>query len=92
MHGNKDPAQSRKEKRAEGESPGGQVVKNPPWNIEDAGSIPDWGTKIPQASEDLSLHVTAIEPRHSWRPPTTTGESVPPPPHPTPQKKSRMKK
>ena len=26
--------------------PGGPVVKNPPSNAGDSGSIPDWGTKI----------------------------------------------
>ena len=33
---------------------GGSVVKNPPCNVEDMGSIPDWGTKIPHAEEQLS--------------------------------------
>ena len=30
--------------------PGGPVVKNPPANAEDPGSIPGQGTKIPHAS------------------------------------------
>ena len=34
--------------------PGGPVVKNPPSNAGDAGSIPGQGTKIPHAKEQLS--------------------------------------
>ena len=34
--------------------PGGPVVKNPPCNAGDLGSIPDWITKIPQATGQLS--------------------------------------
>ena len=34
--------------------PGGPVVKNPPYNAEDMGSIPGQGTKIPDAGEQLS--------------------------------------
>ena len=30
--------------------PGGPVVKNPPSNVGDTGSIPAWGTKIPHAA------------------------------------------
>ena len=30
------------------------VVKNPPCNAEDEGSIPDWRTKIPHAEEQLN--------------------------------------
>ena len=37
--------------------PGGPVVKNPPCNAGDLGSIRGWGTKIPHATEQLSLHV-----------------------------------
>ena len=33
--------------------PGGPVVKNPPSNAGDVGSIPGWGTKIPHAAEKL---------------------------------------
>ena len=36
--------------------PDGPVVKNPPCNAEDAGSIPDQGTKIPRATGQLSPH------------------------------------
>ena len=32
------------------ELPGGPVIKNPPSNAEDAGSIPGQGTKIPYAT------------------------------------------
>ena len=34
--------------------PGGPVVKNPPYNAGDKGSIPGWGTKIPHAAGQLS--------------------------------------
>ena len=34
--------------------PGGPVVKNPPSNAGDAGSIPGRGTKIPHATGQLS--------------------------------------
>ena len=36
-------------KKVMGGFPGGPVVKNPPSKAGDAGSIPDWGTKIPHA-------------------------------------------
>ena len=39
--------------------PGGPVVKNPPCNGGDMGSIPGQGSKIPHASEQLSLHTAA---------------------------------
>ena len=42
--------------------PGGPVVKNPPYNAVDMGSIPDQGTKIPHAVGQLSLHATTTEP------------------------------
>ena len=42
--------------------PGGPVVKNPPSNAGDVGSIPGPGTKIPHAARQLSLHATAREP------------------------------
>ena len=41
--------------------PGGSMVKNPPSSAGHAGSIPGWGTKIPHATGQLSLHDTAIE-------------------------------
>jgi len=34
--------------------PGGPLVKNPPCNARDTGSIPSWGTKIPHVVEKLS--------------------------------------
>ena len=43
--------------------PWGPVVKKPPSNAEDAGSIPGQGIKIPYAVEQLSPH--ALEPTHS---------------------------
>ena len=52
------------------------MVKNPPSNAEDTGSIPSWGTKIPQAAEHLSLHATTTEPAHS-RPPALQLEKLP---------------
>ena len=45
--------------------PGGPVVKNPPSNSGDTGSIPDQGTKIPQAMGRLSPCATTTEPAHS---------------------------
>ena len=41
--------------------PRGPMVKNPPSNAEDVGSIPGWGTKIPHATGQLSLHATTTE-------------------------------
>ena len=35
--------------------PGGPGVKNLPCKAEDVGSIPDWGTKIPHATEQLNV-------------------------------------
>ena len=40
---------------------GGPVVKNPPSNAGDAGSIPGRGTKIPHAVGQLSLRATTTE-------------------------------
>ena len=45
--------------------PGDPVAKNLPCNARAAGLIPGWGTKIPHATEQLSLHTTATEPTHS---------------------------
>ena len=44
-----------------GEFSGVPVVKNPPSNAGDAGSIPGWGTKIPHAAGQLSLRATTRE-------------------------------
>ena len=41
--------------------PDGPVVKNPPSNAEDTGSIPVQGTKIPHATGQLSLRATTTE-------------------------------
>ena len=41
--------------------PGGPVVKNPLCNARDVGSIPDGGTRIPHAMEQLSQHTTTRE-------------------------------
>ena len=41
---------------------GGPVVKNPPWNAEDTGSVAGQGTKIPHAVEQLSWHAITTEP------------------------------
>ena len=38
------------------------MVKNPPSNAGDAGSIPGRGTKIPHAVGQLSLHAATTEP------------------------------
>ena len=37
------------------------MVKNLPCNVRDVSSIPDWGTKIPHAKEQLSPHATSRE-------------------------------
>ena len=41
---------------------GVQWLKNQPCNAGDMGLIPGWGTKIPHAAEQLSLHSTTREP------------------------------
>ena len=41
---------------------GGLVVMNLPYNTVDVGSIPGPGTRLPHAVEQLSLHITTIEP------------------------------
>ena len=41
--------------------PGGPVVKNPPYNAGDKGSILGRGTKIPHASGQLSPRATTTE-------------------------------
>ena len=38
------------------------MVKNLPSNVRDAGSIPGWGTKIPYAAGQLSLHTVQARP------------------------------
>ena len=44
--------------------PGGPVVKNPPCNSGDLGSIPSQGTKIPYALEPLSPSAPTPEPKY----------------------------
>ena len=44
-----------------GDFPGGPVVKNPPSNAGDGGSIPDRGTKIPHAAGQLSWRTATTE-------------------------------
>ena len=44
--------------------PGGPVVKNPPSNAGDAGSIPGQGAKIPQSMRQLSPCTATTEPVH----------------------------
>ena len=41
------------------------VFKNPPCNAGHAGSILGWGTKIPHATEQLSLCTATAEPVYS---------------------------
>ena len=48
--------------------PGGSVVKNPPSNTGDAGSISGWGTKIPHAMGQLSVYAATAESEScNWR-------------------------
>ena len=42
--------------------PGGPVVKNPPANAGDMGSIPGPGTKIPHVTGQMNPCATTIEP------------------------------
>ena len=48
-------------KVSERDFPGGPVVKNPPCNARDAGSIPGQGTKIPHAAGQPSPHTITTE-------------------------------
>ena len=50
------------------------MVKNLSCNAEDADSIPGWGTKIPHAVEQLSLHVTTREFTHCKETKTRPGQ------------------
>ena len=49
------------------DSPGGPVLKNPPCNAGDKGLIPDQGTKIPRAVEQLSSSATTTELAYSGK-------------------------
>ena len=51
-------------KNASGDLPGGPVIKNPPSNAGDTGSIPGRGTKIPHAAGQLSLSATTTKLAH----------------------------
>ena len=42
------------QEKEEGDFPGGPVVKNPPADAGDTGSIPDPGTKIPHVTGQLT--------------------------------------
>ena len=54
-----------------GAFPGGPVVKNLTSNAGVAGSVPDWGTKVRHALEQLSLRATTREkPLKQQRPST----------------------
>ena len=46
---------------------GGPVVKNPPSNAGDAGSIPGGGTKIPHATGQRRAHAPATKTRRSQK-------------------------
>ena len=56
--------------------PGGTVVKNPPSNAGDVGSIPGWGTKLPLATV-RETHVP------QQRPSAAREEKNEIPPHPS---------
>ena len=47
-----------------GDFTGGPVVKSLSFSVEDLGSTPGWGTKIPHAAEKLSLQATTRESIH----------------------------
>ena len=48
-----------------GDTPGGPVVRNPPSNAGDVGSIPGQGARIPHATGHLGPCATTAEPVHS---------------------------
>ena len=52
--------QNKENKNEKRDLPGGPVVRNPPSNAGDTGSIPGGGTKIPHASGQLIPHATTI--------------------------------
>ena len=56
--------------------PGGPVVKNPPWDAGDVGSIPGQGTKMPHAVEQPSLHTAATKACALWSRCATARESM----------------
>ena len=53
-------------KNLEEDFPDGPVAEDLPCNARDMGSVPDLGTKIPHAVEQLWLHTATAEPvRHN---------------------------
>ena len=54
--------QKKKKKKKPGNISGGPVVKNPPCNAGDVGSVPGQGTKIPHAVKEPSPQATTPEP------------------------------
>ena len=54
--------------------PGGPMVKNPPSNAGDLGSIPGQGTETLRAMGQLSQQVATVEPRCSGAPSIATRE------------------
>ena len=53
--------------------PGGLMVKNPPYNAGDMGSVTGWGTRIPHATEQPSLGTITTESKGSERSHMTRG-------------------
>ena len=51
----------KKKRERERDFPGGPMVKKPPSNAGDVGSIPGQGTKIPHGVGQQSLHSTTTE-------------------------------
>ena len=59
-----------------GDFSGGPVVKNPPFDAEDMGSVSGWGTKIPPAAGRLGPRTATAEPAcHRQRAPVPQAES-----------------
>ena len=56
--------------------PGGPMVKNPPSNAQDLGSIPGQGTETLHAMGQLSQHVATVEPRCPGAPRLATREKA----------------
>ncbi|KAI4582909.1 hypothetical protein MJG53_008122 [Ovis ammon polii x Ovis aries] len=56
--------------------PGGPMVKNPPSNARDLGSIPGQGTETLHAMGQLSQHVATVEPRCPGAPSIATREKA----------------
>ena len=56
--------------------PGHPVVKNLPSNAGDVGWIPGWGTEIPSAAGQLSLHTATRQPAHRSENPGQPKEKI----------------